>query len=73
MIIISNKTINAIDNNTISGSSTSTTWIHGRAIETVVSGVNNVIIVSSVVGTAAVVTAGTAPQYVTRITFLKIA
>jgi hypothetical protein len=61
-----------IDNNTIAGSTTATTWIHGRAIEVV--GSTLVVAVSSVVGTAAVVTAGTAAGiFMVRITFLKIA
>ena len=64
----------AIDYNTVAGSSTSTSWIHGRAIETVASGVNNVVIISSVVGTANVPTAGSATGiYMVRVTFLKIA
>ena len=62
----------AIDNDTVAGSSTATTWIHGRAIELVVS--TQVFAVSSVVGTAAVVTAGTdTSHYMVRITFLKVA
>ena len=62
----------AVDNNTVAGSSTATTWIHGRAVEVV--GTTLVVAVSSVVGTAAVVTAGTdAGSYMIRVTFLKIA
>jgi hypothetical protein len=48
------------------------TWIHGRAL-VVVAGSPVVVAVSSVVGTAAVVTAGTAAgNYLIRLTFLKI-
>ena len=60
-----------IDNNTISGSSTATTWIHGRAIEFVSSTL--VIAISSVVGTANVTTAGTSSSYIIRLIILKIA
>jgi hypothetical protein len=64
----------AIDNNTIAGSTTATSWIHGRATEVIVTGTNDHIILSSVVGTAAVVTAGTAAGFfIVRMTFLKIA
>lgn len=63
----------AIDNNTIAGSTTATTWIHGRA-GVVVSGASLVVAISSVVGTAAVATAGTAAGFFTiRLTILKIA
>jgi hypothetical protein len=62
----------ALDTNTVAGSSTATTWIHGRAIEVVLTTL--VVAISSVVGTAAVVTAGTdAGSFMIRITFLKIA
>jgi hypothetical protein len=62
----------AIDTNTVAGSSTATTWIHGRAIQNVTTTL--VVAVSSVVGTANVVTAGTdAGSFMIRITFLKIA
>ena len=62
----------AIDNNTIAGSSTGTTWIHGRSIETVATTL--VVAVSSVVGTANVVSAGTAAgHYMIRLTILKVA
>jgi len=61
----------SIDTNTISGSTTATSWIHGRAIEYVSTSL--VIAISSVVGTAAVTTAGTASPYMIRITILKIA
>lgn len=60
-----------IDPNTISGSSTGTTWIHGRAIENVTTTL--VIAISSVVGTAEVSTAGTSTLYMVRLTILKIA
>jgi len=63
----------AIDTNTIAGSSTATTWIHGRALVLVPSGPPVVAAISSVVGTAAVVTAGTAAGfYVIRLTILKV-
>ena len=62
----------SIDNNTIAGSSTATTWIHGRAIQEVITSL--VFIISSVVGNASVVTAGTAAgSYMIRLTILKIA
>jgi hypothetical protein len=62
----------SLDTNTVSGSTTATTWIHGRAFEVVSSTL--VVALSSVVGTAAVVTAGTdAGSYMIRITFLKVA
>jgi hypothetical protein len=59
------------DVNTISGSSTATTWIHGRSIQTV--STTLVIAISSVVGTAAVATSGTSSLYTIRIIILKIA
>jgi hypothetical protein len=63
----------AIDTNTIAGSTTATTWIHGRA-GVVVPGSSLVVAISSVVGTAAVVTAGTAAGFFTiRLTILKVA
>jgi hypothetical protein len=61
----------AIDTNTVSGSTTATSWIHGRAILDVP--VSLVIAVSSVVGTANVATAGTASLFMIRLTILKIA
>jgi hypothetical protein len=61
----------AIDNNTVSGSTTGTTWIHGRAIELV--NTSLVFAISSVVGSAAVTTAGTASTFMIRLTILKIA
>jgi hypothetical protein len=61
-----------VDNNTVSGSTTATTWIHGRAIQVV--NTTLAIAISSVVGTAAVATAGTdATSYMIRIVILKIA
>lgn len=61
------------DDNTIAGASTATTWIHGRSIVNVVAG-QEVIIVSPVVGTAGIPTAGTAAgEFTARITFDKIA
>jgi hypothetical protein len=61
----------SLDPNTVSGSSTATTWIHGRCIETVLTTL--VVAVSPVVGTAAVTTAGNdAGNYMIRITFLKV-
>ena len=62
----------AVDNDTIAGSTTATTWIHGRSVEEV--STTLVVAISSVVGTAAVTTAGTAAGfYMVRITFLKVA
>ena len=62
----------ALDTNSIAGSSTATTWIHGRAM-VVVGGAPVVVAVSSVVGTASVVTAGTAAgSFLIRLTVLKI-
>jgi hypothetical protein len=65
-----NAALLSVDTNTISGSSTATTWIHGRAIKTVP--VSLVIAISSVVGTAAVTTAGTDSLYMVRLTILKV-
>ncbi len=60
------------DPNTIAGSTTATTWIHGRSVIMVET--MTVMAISSVVGTAAVVTAGTAAGvYMVRISFLKLA
>jgi hypothetical protein len=61
----------SVDNNTVSGSSTATTWIHGRSVQTV--STTLVIAISSVVGTAAVATTGTSDLYTIRIIILKIA
>jgi hypothetical protein len=61
----------SLDVTTVAGSTTATTWIHGRAIEDVVT--STIIAISSVVGTASVVTAGTAAgTYMIRLTILKI-
>ena len=60
-----------IDTNTISGSTTATTWLHGRAIQTVSTSL--VIAISPVVGTADVTTAGNADVYMIRIVILKLA
>ena len=61
-----------IDNTTIAGSTASTTWIHGRAIEQVLT-LPLVFAVSPVVDTATVTTAGTAAGfYMIRLTILKI-
>jgi hypothetical protein len=60
-----------IDTYTISGSTTGTTWIHGRAVEEVLA--TQFFAVSSVVGSANVTTAGTATPYMIRLTILKIA
>lgn len=60
-----------IDTNTISGSSTATTWIHGRAIVNAVAPV--FMIISPVTGTQAIPTAGTAAgEFIARLTILKI-
>jgi hypothetical protein len=66
-----NPTSLTIDTNTVSGSTTATTWIHGRAIETVSTTLS--IAISSVVGTANVATAGTDSSYMIRIIIIKIA
>jgi hypothetical protein len=60
----------SIEPATISGSTTATTWIHGRAIENVLSSL--VLAISSVVGTANVTTSGTANVFMIRLTILKI-
>jgi hypothetical protein len=61
----------ALDTTTIAGSSTATTWIHGRALLPVAS--TTVFAVSSVVGTASVVNTGTAfGNYLIRLTILKL-
>lgn len=63
----------ALDTNTIAGSSTATTWIHGRAFVNV--STTLVAAISSVTGTAAVVDAGNASpnSFMIRLTILKIA
>jgi hypothetical protein len=60
----------SVDTNTVSGSTTATTWIHGRAIENVPTSL--VIAISSVVGVASVTTAGTDSSYMIRLTILKL-
>ena len=61
-----------IDNNTVAGASASTTWIHGRAI--VVAAVATYIMISPVVATVSIPTAGPASGlYIARLTLLKIA
>jgi hypothetical protein len=60
----------SIEPTTISGSTTATTWIHGRAIENVSTSL--VVAISSVVGTANVTTTGTASVFMIRLTILKI-
>ena len=65
-----------IDNNTIAGSTSPTTWIHGRAIESFSAG--DIMIVSPVPITAPPATFtvagyGIATQTVARITFLQVA
>ena len=62
----------AVDTNTIAGSSTATTWIHGRAVIDTRAGAE-VVAISSVVGTAAVVTAGNAAGFfMIRLTIEKV-
>ena len=62
----------AVDTNTIAGSSTATTWIHGRAVVDTRAGAQ-VVAISSVVGTAAVVTAGNAAGFfMIRLTIEKV-
>jgi hypothetical protein len=70
--IYSGETIGllSIDPNTISGSSTGTTWIHGRSIISVLTSL--VIAISPVIGTAAVATTGSADTYMIRLTIVKI-
>ena len=60
-----------IDYNTTAGSTTATTWIHGRAF-VVVSGAPVVVGISPVINTAGVAKAGNAPFYIARLSFLKI-
>ena len=69
------NTVLSVLNYTISGSSTGTTWIHGRSIiqTQTIAGAQNWIMISPVVGTTGIPTAGTtAGEYIARITFLKI-
>lgn len=61
----------SLDTNSVAGSSTATTWIHGRhhlnVSTTLVAGI------SSIVGTAAIATSGTdAGSYMIRLTILKL-
>jgi len=67
-----NQAALALDTNTIAGSTTATTWIHGRAIEVVPVG-GSVIAISNVVGSSTVTTAGSAPQDIIRLTILQVA
>lgn len=61
------------DINTKAGSTTATTWIHGRGIvESSVANGQWIIVGPTDSVTAAVVPAGGAPQYIVRVTFLKI-
>ena len=61
-----------LDTNSIAGSSTAATWIHGRTL--VATGASPVVVaISPVVGVASVTTAGTASgNYMIRLTVLKI-
>ena len=61
----------SIDTFSIAGSTTGTTWIHGRSV---VNAINTTVAgISPVIGTAAVVTAGSAAGfYMVRLTILKI-
>jgi hypothetical protein len=61
-----------LDTTTVAGSSTATTWIHGRAMISVpITGL--ALIISPVTATVAVTTSGPAPYYMVRLTILKIA
>jgi len=60
----------AIDNNTTTGSSTATSWIHGRAFITITQ--PTYIEVSSAIGTAVVVTAGNSTEYMIRLTIIQV-
>lgn len=60
-----------INNNSIAGSTTDTTWIHGRAYITS-SGSNTWIIISPVTSTLAIPLAGDSTAYIARITFLRL-
>ena len=62
----------AVDTDTIAGSSTATTWIHGTALIDV--STTLVVALSSHTGTAAIVTAGNAAGfYMVRMSFVKLA
>jgi hypothetical protein len=66
------NTVLAVDDNTIAGASTATTWIHGRAFVTSTPAAPW-IMVSPVTGTAAIPTAGTAAgKFTARISFLRL-
>ena len=66
------NTVLAVNDQTIAGSSTATTWIHGRAY-IVSSPGNDWIMVSPVTGTHAIPTAGTAAgEFIARITFQRL-
>ena len=78
-LVISQGLINVIptdytaDINTKAGSTTATTWIHGRGIVESSVALGQWIIVGPTDSvTAAVVPTGGAPQYIVRVTFLKI-
>jgi Cys-rich repeat protein len=63
----------AIDNTTVAGSATATSWIHGRGT-VVVASTPIVVALSSATGTAAVVAAGNAAGlYVVRMTIVRVA
>jgi len=63
----------AIDTNTIVGSTTATTWIHGRAVF-VATDANPWMMISPVTGTHAIPTAGTAAgEFIARINFARAA
>jgi hypothetical protein len=62
----------ALDTHSVAGSTTGTTWIHGRSFVTV-GGSPVVVAISAVTSTDVVVTAGPAPQIMIRLTILKVA
>ncbi len=73
--IVQGATFNALslNNNTVAGSTAVTTWIHGRCLLSVVSGVNNVIALAPALGPATVVSAGNMGSlYIVRVTFNKL-
>lgn len=62
----------ALDGNSVAGSTTATTWISGQSA-VVVSSTPTVVGLSSVVGTAAVTTAGSdASRFMIRMTIIKL-
>ena len=61
----------AVDNDSIAGSTTSTTWVHGRHFE-LVGPDPLVIMISSVGATPAVPVAGSSDVYMVRLTILKL-